>query len=90
MLARIASQRLIAKNSLSPIFFCNYVNFSSHAPSPLDSLKMGPGTRFLIMKHNLNPKDITPTGPKGRILKGDVLSYLQGLFFISRSNKMEN
>lgn len=43
----------------------------SHAP-----LEPSPAVRYLLAKHKLNLKNIPPTGPKGRVLKGDVLRFL--------------
>jgi pyruvate/2-oxoglutarate dehydrogenase complex dihydrolipoamide acyltransferase (E2) component len=36
-----------------------------------------PAVRHLIKDHNLNPKLITPTGKGGRILKEDVINYIE-------------
>ncbi|KIW02726.1 uncharacterized protein PV09_06160 [Verruconis gallopava] len=35
-----------------------------------------PSVQVLLHTHNLNAEDIPPTGPNGRLLKGDVLAYL--------------
>jgi hypothetical protein len=35
-----------------------------------------PSVEILLHTHNLNAKDIPPTGPNNRLLKGDVLAYL--------------
>lgn len=40
------------------------------------SSKIGPAAYLLMVEHNLKPDDITPTGPQGIILKGDVLQVL--------------
>jgi 2-oxoglutarate dehydrogenase E2 component (dihydrolipoamide succinyltransferase) len=39
-------------------------------------LNLNPSVRSLIIARNLNPKNITGTGPHGRLLKEDVLRYL--------------
>lgn len=35
-----------------------------------------PSVQVLLHTHNLNAEDIPPTGPNGRLLKGDVLAHL--------------
>ena len=37
---------------------------------------MSPAVRLLLEKYHLNPRLIQATGPKGRLLKGDVLRYV--------------
>lgn len=36
-----------------------------------------PSVQMLLHTNNLNAEDISPTGPNGRLLKGDVLAYLE-------------
>eukprot|EP00339_Tiarina_fusa_P006229 CAMPEP_0117031030 /NCGR_PEP_ID=MMETSP0472-20121206/22351_1 /TAXON_ID=693140 ORGANISM="Tiarina fusus, Strain LIS" /NCGR_SAMPLE_ID=MMETSP0472 /ASSEMBLY_ACC=CAM_ASM_000603 /LENGTH=267 /DNA_ID=CAMNT_0004739273 /DNA_START=115 /DNA_END=918 /DNA_ORIENTATION=- len=38
---------------------------------------MGPAVRFLLGKYNLDASKVSATGPKGTLLKGDVLAYLE-------------
>lgn len=38
-----------------------------------------PATRHLIKSHKLNPKLIKPTGRNNRIMKGDVLNYMESM-----------
>ncbi|HEX6268429.1 MAG TPA: biotin/lipoyl-containing protein, partial [Burkholderiales bacterium] len=38
---------------------------------------MAPAVRKLIEEHGLDPSQITPTGPKGNITKGDVLAAIE-------------
>ncbi|XP_072048068.1 pyruvate dehydrogenase protein X component-like [Amphiura filiformis] len=38
---------------------------------------LSPAVRQLIEQHGLDPASIPPSGPHGRILKGDVLHYLE-------------
>ena len=38
---------------------------------------MAPAVRKLIDEHGLDPSQITPTGPKGNITKGDVLAVIE-------------
>jgi 2-oxoglutarate dehydrogenase E2 component (dihydrolipoamide succinyltransferase) len=38
---------------------------------------MAPAVRKLIDEHGLDPSQITPTGPKGNITKGDVLAAIE-------------
>eukprot|EP01128_Nolandella_sp_AFSM9_P007880 TRINITY_DN446_c0_g2_i2.p1 TRINITY_DN446_c0_g2~~TRINITY_DN446_c0_g2_i2.p1 ORF type:complete len:514 (+),score=178.20 TRINITY_DN446_c0_g2_i2:168-1544(+) len=60
-------------------------NATSSATSPpstssqvdLSSWSGFPSVRRLLTEYNLEPSAITPTGPKQRILKGDVLSYIE-------------
>ncbi|EGD73842.1 hypothetical protein PTSG_05536 [Salpingoeca rosetta] len=37
-----------------------------------------PAVKQLVLKHGIDPSAITPSGPRGHILKGDVLAYLDG------------
>lgn len=37
---------------------------------------MSPAVRILLETYQLNPRLIQATGPKGRLLKGDVLRYV--------------
>jgi pyruvate/2-oxoglutarate dehydrogenase complex dihydrolipoamide acyltransferase (E2) component len=41
---------------------------TAHQPSPSVS--------HLLRSHDIHPSEIAPTGPKGRLLKGDVLAHL--------------
>ncbi|CAH8868533.1 unnamed protein product [Trichobilharzia szidati] len=40
------------------------------------STSMGPAVRLLLQSHSLDGSQIPSTGPHGRLLKGDVLSYV--------------
>jgi len=42
----------------------------------LSQISLFPSVRRLLQIYNINPKDIKPAGPKGRILKGDVMKYI--------------
>src|SRR5690606_5265616 len=46
------------------------------APAEADGA-MAPAVRKLIEEHGLDPAQITPTGPKGNITKGDVLAAIE-------------
>ncbi len=39
---------------------------------------LSPAVRKLVEEHNIDPKQVTGTGPKGRLLKTDLLTYLEG------------
>ena len=39
---------------------------------------MSPAVRKLIEQHRIDPNQMTGTGPKGRLVKADVLAYLEG------------
>ena len=41
------------------------------------SSSFGPSVKLLLEKYGLEPKNITPGGPGGRILKGDVLNLVK-------------
>ncbi|KAK2573989.1 Pyruvate dehydrogenase protein X component [Acropora cervicornis] len=50
---------------------------SSHSHTdPKESVLMSPAVRILLETYRLNPRLIPATGPKGRLLKGDVLRYV--------------
>ncbi|HET6249327.1 MAG TPA: 2-oxoglutarate dehydrogenase complex dihydrolipoyllysine-residue succinyltransferase [Tepidisphaeraceae bacterium] len=49
----------------------------SARPAPPEFLDLNPSVRALIVERNLNPRDIPGTGPHGRLLKEDVLAYLE-------------
>ncbi len=38
---------------------------------------LGPAVRNLLEKYGISPNEITGTGPRGMLLKGDVLSHIQ-------------
>eukprot|EP00057_Strongylocentrotus_purpuratus_P030744 XP_782594.3 PREDICTED: pyruvate dehydrogenase protein X component [Strongylocentrotus purpuratus] len=38
---------------------------------------LSPAVRALIDQHNIDPVLVTPTGPHGRLLKGDVLKFIE-------------
>eukprot|EP00048_Salpingoeca_helianthica_P017229 m.236159 g.236159 ORF g.236159 m.236159 type:complete len:311 (+) comp20465_c0_seq1:28-960(+) len=40
------------------------------------ALPLSPAVRRLVDEHHLNAKSIPATGPKGRLLKGDILAFL--------------
>jgi 2-oxoglutarate dehydrogenase E2 component (dihydrolipoamide succinyltransferase) len=51
------------------------------APAPLSAdgdVMLSPAVRKLVEENNLNPAEIPATGKDGRLLKGDVLSYMEG------------
>ena len=52
---------------------------SAPARRLLDLDDLAPSVRRLIAKKNLDPAQITGTGPAGRITKGDVILFLEGL-----------
>ena len=41
------------------------------------SVVMGPAVRLLIHHFDISEKDIKPSGPKGNILKSDVLKFIE-------------
>ncbi|XP_033123872.1 pyruvate dehydrogenase protein X component, mitochondrial-like [Anneissia japonica] len=49
---------------------------SSQPPLSKERQSLSPAVRYLIDTHKLDPNNIQPTGPKNRILKGDVLRYM--------------
>lgn len=50
---------------------------TSHSTSdPDSSVLISPAVRVLLETYHLNPRLIPATGPKGRLLKGDVLRYV--------------
>ncbi|XP_003385613.1 PREDICTED: pyruvate dehydrogenase protein X component, mitochondrial-like [Amphimedon queenslandica] len=53
---------------------------STSAKQAAPPVPLSPAVRFLIDANpHLNPADIPSTGPKGRLLKGDVLKYMDDL-----------
>ena len=52
---------------------------STPAQPSFRSQDLAPSVRRLIAEKNLDPAQITGTGPAGRITKGDVVLYLEGL-----------
>lgn len=44
----------------------------------LDDAELSPSVRRLVEEHNLDPADISGSGPDGRITKGDVLDHVEG------------
>ena len=50
-------------------------NSHSHT-DPKESVLISPAVRILLETYHLNPRLIPATGPKGRLLKGDVLRYV--------------
>ena len=40
--------------------------------------KMAPAVKKLIREYGVNPADLAPTGPKGRVTKEDVLDFVAG------------
>jgi 2-oxoglutarate dehydrogenase E2 component (dihydrolipoamide succinyltransferase) len=47
------------------------------APADADLSGLSPAVRRLVEEHDLNPKAIEGTGKDGRILKGDVLEFIE-------------
>jgi 2-oxoglutarate dehydrogenase E2 component (dihydrolipoamide succinyltransferase) len=47
------------------------------APAKAASAALSPAVRKLVEEHSLDPAQIKGTGPKGRLVKGDVLAYLE-------------
>lgn len=43
----------------------------------VDAPALSPAVRKLVEENNLNPKQITGTGPKGRLVKADVLDFME-------------
>jgi 2-oxoglutarate dehydrogenase E2 component (dihydrolipoamide succinyltransferase) len=52
---------------------------STEARPSIGSDDLAPSVRRLIAEKNLDPAQITGTGPAGRITKGDVVLFLEGL-----------
>jgi 2-oxoglutarate dehydrogenase E2 component (dihydrolipoamide succinyltransferase) len=52
---------------------------SAAARPSFGSDNLAPSVRRLIAERNLDPSQITGTGPAGRITKGDVVLFLEGL-----------
>ncbi|NKB56162.1 MAG: 2-oxoglutarate dehydrogenase complex dihydrolipoyllysine-residue succinyltransferase [Alphaproteobacteria bacterium] len=47
------------------------------APAGSSTAALSPAVRKLVEENNLDPAQITGTGPKGRLVKGDVLAFLK-------------
>jgi len=43
----------------------------------VDAPALSPAVRKLVEENNLDPKQITGTGPKGRLVKADVLTFME-------------
>ncbi len=54
-----------------------YGGGEEEGPGASDSTALSPAVRRLVEEHDLDPSDIEGTGPNGRILKGDVLAYVE-------------
>ncbi|CUT98957.1 dihydrolipoyllysine residue acetyltransferase [Echinococcus multilocularis] len=52
------------------------VSTSAVPASAGKQLPIGPAVRLLLSSYGLSPQQITGTGPKGTVLKGDVLAYV--------------
>ena len=52
---------------------------AAEAPAASEEVEaeLSPAVSRLVDQHNLDPSAITPSGPNGRITKGDVLDYLE-------------
>lgn len=48
-----------------------------HYSTKEENIRMGPAVRFLLGKHKLQASKITPSGPKGTLLKWDVQKYIE-------------
>ncbi|TFH48039.1 MAG: dihydrolipoamide succinyltransferase, partial [Lysobacterales bacterium] len=46
------------------------------APAPVSSIALSPAVQHLVAEHDLDPSAITGTGKDGRLIKGDVLAFL--------------
>ena len=50
------------------------------APAPAESAEMpalSPAVRKLVEEHSVDPRQVKGTGPKGRLVKADILAYLE-------------
>ncbi|MGI9434557.1 MAG: 2-oxoglutarate dehydrogenase complex dihydrolipoyllysine-residue succinyltransferase [Geminicoccaceae bacterium] len=50
---------------------------ASRETAPTAELAMSPAVKKLVQEHGLDPLQITPSGPKGNITKGDVLALVE-------------
>jgi pyruvate/2-oxoglutarate dehydrogenase complex dihydrolipoamide acyltransferase (E2) component len=57
---------------------------NGHKAQQVKSMPLSPAVRYLIDTHKLDPVNILATGPKDRILKSDVLKYMEDL----KANKL--
>ena len=62
---------------LSPHVAATTVGAGASALTADQLQDLNPSVRPLILEHRLNPGDIPGTGPRGRLLKEDVLKYLE-------------
>jgi 2-oxoglutarate dehydrogenase E2 component (dihydrolipoamide succinyltransferase) len=46
------------------------------APAPVTHIALSPAVQHLVAEHDLDPSAITGTGKDGRLIKGDVLAFL--------------
>jgi 2-oxoglutarate dehydrogenase E2 component (dihydrolipoamide succinyltransferase) len=51
--------------------------------------QLAPSVRRLVAEKNLDPAQIPGTGPRGRITKGDVILYLEGIRAASSAGKRD-
>jgi 2-oxoglutarate dehydrogenase E2 component (dihydrolipoamide succinyltransferase) len=73
LLATIAEGESTAS---APVAALKTAEQKQQAPSTKDADVLTPAVRKLIKEHNLDPSQIKGTGKDGRILKSDVMSYL--------------
>ncbi|HZK82539.1 MAG TPA: biotin/lipoyl-containing protein, partial [Humisphaera sp.] len=80
--AKEAKPAAAAQSQSAPASGPTPVPAASVSSKPEETLPIGlddlnPSVRPLLIEHRLNPKDIPGTGPHGRLLKEDVLRYLE-------------
>jgi len=64
-------------NKQEPMKNVEVSNIQSYDIERKGPIKATPAVRRIARENNLNLASVTPTGPEGRVLKSDILNYLQ-------------
>ena len=76
-LSELYSSKLMMKNLSGRQFFASSTGFDASLTAEMANFKVSPAAGWWLRSYGVLPSQVAATGPKGYIVKGDVLKVIK-------------
>ena len=76
-LSELYSSKLMMKNLSRRQFFASSTGFDASLTAEMANFKVSPAAGWWLRSYGVLPSQVAATGPKGYIVKGDVLKVIK-------------